>query len=421
MPHIVHIRMLAHIKNEYDALPRYKKSLYPVAVGTALEQYHIDNPSLLEMFAVCHAMLNNTWFFQRWFFQHLGMYSYVAALMSILRLLKRVGLLTEDNAYAYFSSIVEIEDPCALLNVLDVLRTKGLLTGDAAQANFNTVLAYYDLSKLEGFLKNFRDLGLLRRINGQANFNALVEHPAPHVLSAVLEKLYPLSLIGLVIRPNVQATQATFNLLIRHSDILFGENTAPMWIRILHRFNTDRFLEIIAIAMQHDGHIAEGQAAFEAYVNNFREPIPHIEERGLFNPNQSTHTASIHVSATESANRLFRRYGAGISGLALTRTICELQAWLNSESSEHSLKLRAAKRCLERLITRDYSFVDPVSHVSTKQLLALVWIAIHDNAQRVGTLADAKSLFIEGLYEAQREYNLSETGVDNNHPIDIPA
>lgn len=44
--------------------------------------------------------------------------------------------------------------------------------------------------------------------------------------------------------------------------------------------------------------------------------------------------------------------------------------------------------------------------------IALSWLAIHDDSQRIGTLEDAQKQFCAGLYEIQREYNLSETGVD---------
>jgi hypothetical protein len=61
----------------------------------------------------------------------------------------------------------------------------------------------------------------------------------------------------------------------------------------------------------------------------------------------------------------------------------------------------------------EYPYTDPKSRVTIKQLLALSWCAIHDNDLREGTLDDAKQLFCEGLYEVQREYNISlDTEVD---------
>ena len=50
--------------------------------------------------------------------------------------------------------------------------------------------------------------------------------------------------------------------------------------------------------------------------------------------------------------------------------------------------------------------------MNTLELLALSWLAVNDNGVRTGSFDDAKNQFIEGLYEIQRGYNLSEAGVD---------
>ena len=73
----------------------------------------------------------------------------------------------------------------------------------------------------------------------------------------------------------------------------------------------------------------------------------------------------------------------------------------------------AAKRCFKRLSSPFYTYSDKVSDVSTRQLLALSWLAIHDEANRHGSLSDALNQFCEGLYESQRGYNFSDEGVDN--------
>jgi hypothetical protein len=116
-----------------------------------------------------------------------------------------------------------------------------------------------------------------------------------------------------------------------------------------------------------------------------------------------------------------KHYGAQISSSdALDSTIHKLCTWLNAQS-DSSAKMVSAKRCLKRMTETDYNLVDEISKVSTRQLLALFWIAIHDETYRTGNLADAKSQLIEGLYEIQRDGNLSETGVDNNDAKDLTA
>jgi len=88
-------------------------------------------------------------------------------------------------------------------------------------------------------------------------------------------------------------------------------------------------------------------------------------------------------------------------------------------SLDNSPKHLAAKRCIERITAWDYTFTDS-SGVSTRQLLALAYTAIHDETKRQGTLEDALALFVEGLYEIQRGYNLNAQGIDNNAPEDSP-
>ena len=50
---------------------------------------------------------------------------------------------------------------------------------------------------------------------------------------------------------------------------------------------------------------------------------------------------------------------------------------------------------------------DPGSKVTTKTLIALSWLAIHDDNERTGDLKDAKDRFLEALYDINRAYNLS--------------
>jgi hypothetical protein len=55
-------------------------------------------------------------------------------------------------------------------------------------------------------------------------------------------------------------------------------------------------------------------------------------------------------------------------------------------------------------------------------LLALCYLAIKDDETRFVTVTvkDAKELFIDGLYEIQRGYNLSEAGIDDGDNKDNP-
>jgi hypothetical protein len=129
---------------------------------------------------------------------------------------------------------------------------------------------------------------------------------------------------------------------------------------------------------------------------------------GNFNPSQSTHTASVHQTVSESASKLMKTYGHLNLDSKISEIIIDVR-----QLDDSSLAHKAAKRAITRITARDYVFTD-TSGVSIRQLLALVYIAIHDDTKRIGTLKDAKKLFIHALYEIQRGYNINSLGQDDN-------
>jgi hypothetical protein len=137
------------------------------------------------------------------------------------------------------------------------------------------------------------------------------------------------------------------------------------------------------------------------------------------NGDQSTHNASVHVSVSASASQLFDRYKKEIEGSGLESVISRVQGYVNSLPND-SQKNKAAKECVLRITDPHYTFTDPGSQITTRQLLALTFLATCDDDNRTGTLEDASKPFIEALYEIERGYNLSDTGVDQggqNRPI----
>ncbi len=142
-----------------------------------------------------------------------------------------------------------------------------------------------------------------------------------------------------------------------------------------------------------------------------RPPIMAINNPLYINRQQSTHTASIHRTVSESATRLFDRYNSDLDPEDLDRLIERIKSWVLELPNGNKVN-EAAKRCIVRISDKNYMHTDPVSTVTTRQLLGLGWLAIHDENLRIGDLADAENQFCRGLYEIQREYNLSETGED---------
>lgn len=129
------------------------------------------------------------------------------------------------------------------------------------------------------------------------------------------------------------------------------------------------------------------------------------------NRNQSTHTASVHQTVSESATRLINRYGSELAPENLELLIDSIKYWVDELPTDNPIN-DAAKRCIARIGYRRYAYTDQASGVTTRQLLALSWLAIHDEHLRQCDLVDAKNQFRQGLYEIQREYNLNETAND---------
>ena len=135
-----------------------------------------------------------------------------------------------------------------------------------------------------------------------------------------------------------------------------------------------------------------------------------------FNGHQSTHTASVHNGASQSARDLYKRYKDKIQGENLDNEIKSLVTKISEYSGPVIAKyndrnrdcVRYAKECIQRIATAEYSFKDPASEISMHELLAVVSLAIRDTSVLLGgTNDDAIKQIIQGLYEAEREGNIS--------------
>lgn len=371
--------------------------------------------------------------------------------VEILNLLQQTQLLFDSNAQANFTSIFIHQYPYRLKEALSTLMRqpthwqKPLLSGVEAQANFNALLGHEDPRRIAYALNEiqrnaieiFHDAnfpadrnvivghynpeivanalvaaqrrGLLSGVNAQTNREIIKSHNSIVVLNRALWLLYQ--------EPGL-LNQENFNLLIQYSPTLLEFETAShLWGNIPnYGISPHNFAEIINLCQTHIENIQAGQQAFIAYVN--RVLLGRRGARQALNNNQSTHTASAHQSVSESAIKLKQRYSATLSKVPAIHQ--ELSQWINGNNdipcSSH--KLKTAQRCLTRLKEDNYLFQDPISEITTEELLALFWQAIHDNSCRIGELKDARIMLVEALYEIQRGYNLSEMGIDDNNPKD---
>ena len=86
----------------------------------------------------------------------------------------------------------------------------------------------------------------------------------------------------------------------------------------------------------------------------------------------------------------------------LGNILSEVEAFVDAQPERE-----VEKRCISQLLNEPYEFTDPGSQVTTKTLIALSWLAIHDDNERTGDLKDAEDKFLEALYDINRAYNLS--------------
>ncbi len=453
----------------YESLSRWKKWFLPSNLKTALIHYQ-EMPSTSNALPVCVALVKDTWLFQKIFFSCLNVFS-ASVLDLATNALNRENLLTGDSASDYFNVVVGHQHSMYLARALSSLSRAKLLADGSAGDNFKTVVAHRDPELAAEALKVLSEANLLTGDSGSDNFNAVTMHQDPRSVARVLSFLSWANLLAgdsgrdnrnavaghenprhvywalsVLIETNLLAgdsAQANFNAVFRHQNplalsrafecfcqarslnqtslshliaftpILFGNEVAQdCWDRIPHGALTQLHITaIFDLCRQHQADVANGRIAFVEYVN--RVVLRHDARAPVINRAQSTHTASVHQSISQSAINLMRAYGTNISGDRLDVTIQNILRDF-AKLPQETQHIDVAKRCVQRLIAGDYSFTDRTSNVSIKQLLALAWIAIHDDKKRQGTtLNDAKNLFIEGLYEAQRGYNLSAENVDN--------
>jgi hypothetical protein len=362
--------------------------------------------------------------------------------------LHRAGLLTGDAAQANRAAVAGNQNPDRIAQILVKLNGAGLLSGDAAQVNRLAVARHQNPGWIVDAFAVLNDARLLTGAVAQINFSAVARNQHPHAVAFSLIMLNDAGLLtGDVAQINRAAVaghedaapvaaaldlfnaagllrgdvaQANFDALIRYSAILLHIAITELWMAIpSDLFTPAQFAALIEICQRHVDNPAAGRDLVITYINRELLGLNDAEAPGL-NDGQSTHTASVHQTASESATRLSNSYGIQISRRGPDETIRVISTWLNAQP-DLSLEVGAAKRCFERLTAPHYFYTDRRSQMSMKQLLALFWIAIHDDTRRISTLGDAKLRLIEGLYEIQREYNISATGKDNGADRDIPC
>lgn len=273
-------------------------------------------------------------------------------LSEILYTLNQADMLTED----YFNSIITQTDLMNLAHIVSLLSMFDMLN----TSNFNKII---DIEQLNLIAYTMAELNRVQLLN-QPNFDAILEPENSAILST-------------------EAIHLIFDHLPQH---LIAAN----WRHILEIISRENPINRL-----------------EQFVNLILGFIQHDEEEPLLNMPQSTHTASVHQSVSESALRLMGRYQKNTSENMVKNIISYLK-----DCPPGHIKNESALRCIAKITSPNYEFVDPVSQVSIQKLLLLCLHAISDEKMRLSNYQDALNLLIEGLYEIQRGYNLDEKGID---------
>lgn len=290
--------------------------------------------------------------------------------------------------------LAEHARPNDLVFPLSILKSAEILHPD----NFYAVMLHPDIQVLSRLIHNVNEAGKLT----QENFAILSRYTNPSKLVLPIYLLFAARILS----------QENFRFLTssQGEQLLTVDAFLYFWNRINDRhLSAEVFLRLMAASQSQDP-----RTAFQLLIEQILQPRPPQFE---LNPAQSTHLSSVHRSVSLSVQKLMALYELDLDLETTLRKLISMTAELAP-----SLKNNSAQRCIHRLLAPDYILTDAVSGVSLRQLLGLIYVAIHDDSKRLSTLEEAKLALIDGLYEIQRGYNLDKHGSDNgeeDHPICI--
>lgn len=337
----------------------------------------------------------------------------------IISILSRVKLFDGQFGYQNLITTLSSQSPRDTMSILINLNKHHLLSGEKAAKHRQWITEQNDHARLYTLTRTFvcdmdypEDIAVALQ-KKKENFKFLCQHPNLRSLAALLSPFR-----GINDQRVIDTIQAYSFIL--NDDLV----THPTWLTLHERSLTlDQFLHIRDLCRQPQNNPQH----IRTTILNFIHLILHGQTRTLNQINlttdtQSTHTASVHESISNSAMKLSNHYMPQIKNHDIATTqYTELLGWIKTTSNQ-SFQSTTANKCIERM-SRDQTlyYQDPVSQVSVKTLLILFWLLIHDNDSRIGSAEDAKNNLINGLYEIQRGYALNEHGQDNNQSKkDVP-
>ncbi|MDX2346653.1 MAG: hypothetical protein QNK11_07285 [Legionella sp.] len=369
----------------------------------------------------------------------------------------KANILTQKN----FNAILQHPNRFEMGFAIELIDAAGLLSGKEKQENFDCILKSSKAQHAAQLLVQADRLGLLNNNDKHLNREIIEKHHHPRGGAYLLSMA---QVMGLLLTDDM--TQTFFNQVDQYSNILFGdEEGLGVWDDFPADLLETHWRGILQLCRANQVNVTAGRVALSRRLNQLIYRT--TTQKPAFNAGQSTHTASVHQSVSESAIRLNKLYGDKIDNLQ--KTLEQIEAWVNSQDG-HDVE----KRAIQQLVHSSYEFIDQTSGINTKTLLALSWMAIHDESmffkalpitestealieilvkmrikepsefkEKLGEVKEtlkglegeeekraveslfikeltkrAETLFLEGLFEIQRAYNLSDRFEDDKDERD---
>lgn len=355
----------------------------------------------------------------------------------LLTTLIDLDLLNHEHAQANRNKIMSTDFPGLLAELLNTLHHYGLLENEAAQIKFNALAQRQDLPTLHEAMLILHKNKLLKGEFAETNFAALIAQKNTSALISPLTLLHDTGLL------KGDRGQTNFNELISYSNLLFETPAVrTAWRNIPHHiFNNQHLDAIFDICRRHQNNVDIGRAAFIHYVNQ------HI--LNPLNKEQSTHTASVHLTTDLTAWVLSKKYeGHPVPSSAFFNAtlLGALEKLKDGTPDIDVFKIDAAIRCIKRLITKHINIelsrekkikclqlLENGSMQDTPGLVSLI-AALKEDLLQEDSLEDTVinlnhlvawmiletqdkphylEAWINALYEVQRGYNLDEKGQES--------
>jgi hypothetical protein len=296
-----------------------------------------------------------------------------------------------------------------------------------------------NVKQFENYLEENNNYSIYWYTHLALNFRHL---HTPENIRAIYTEPELQSFLALSTLPPAQRTQVNFDAYKPHADVLCY---CVQLIKKLpeHIFTQAHFDRIIAICVAAGEDHYKAIQDIQTYIDVALAPVAN-QRHFVFNPAQSTHTESVHESASKSARKLYDTYKYKIdSHKKFTLVISQLNAWASQLSPERFIKedaryanyIAPARRAITRLLQPGWTHEDPVSGITVRQLMAMVWLGTHDLSKlpqappkmdalekqnfNQEILCNAEKAMLEGFYDIQRGYNNNDTFSDNGAAHDI--